>query len=129
MPTWPIESRAILARARFRVRDLLIVVVLVGLAFGARDWWQAHRRADRYRHKAAWADRMARKCREIVAMDPAACAAQAEYLWDDPFYLEPAWTARMIPWFDAVRAKYEHAAEHPRLPLPPDPPQPGAISR
>ena len=44
------------------------------------------------------------------------------YKMGRPFSPERA--TRMIPFFEAMRLKYEHASRYPWLPVDPDPPRP-----
>ena len=57
-------------------------------------------------------------------MDAATRAREAEAAYDNPYLDDPAWNRQMIPYFDGLKRKYRYAAEHPRDPIPPDPPNP-----
>jgi hypothetical protein len=108
----------------------MVVVAVVGLLFGAVDWLSLSLRASKYRRKAEAAARMERRLREIDAMDPvsrARAAKEAEENFQEvthSWLANPVWTRKLIGYFAAMRTKYEHAAENPRLSVPPDPPQP-----
>jgi hypothetical protein len=109
---------------RFTVRRLMMAVAVVALLFGFYDQARVLRLSNEYRRKAAYCDKMERRCREIDAMDPATKARKAAEAYDDPFLGDPAWNKRMIPYFQALKQKYEEASSHPRLPVAPDPPTP-----
>jgi len=103
---------------------MMLAVAVVGLSLAAIDAARMGSRSATYRRKADGAARMARRSREIDAMDPATRSREAGAAFDNPFLDDPAWNRRMIPYLDALEEKYRHAAEHPRLPVPPDPPTP-----
>jgi hypothetical protein len=117
-------------RVRITVRRMMIAVAVVGLLLGVVDWLSLNHRASIYRRKAEAAARMERKFREIDAMDPvsrARAAKEAEENYQEithSWLANPVWTRELIDYFAAMRTKYEHAAENPRLAVPPDPPQP-----
>ena len=110
--------------AKLTVRQMMGLVAVVALGLGFIDFARMSQRAGIYRRRADSAERMERRCREIIAMAPAIRADKAEEAMDDPFLLEPEWTRRMIPWFETMKKKYREAALHPRVPIPPDPPHP-----
>jgi hypothetical protein len=113
-----------LPRVKLTVRRLMGVVAMVGLALGIADALWVSAVAAKYRRKADSAERLERRCRQIDAMDAETRARAAEAAYDDPYLDNPAWNRRMIPYFEVLKHKYRYAAEHPREPVPPDPPIP-----
>ncbi|WP_165067402.1 hypothetical protein [Paludisphaera rhizosphaerae] len=111
-------------RVKLTVRQMMGLVAVAAMVLGLIDFVRMSIRVAEYRRRANSAERMERRCREIVAMDPAIRADKAEAAMDNPFLLDPEWTRRMIPWFESVKKKYREAALHPRAPVAPDPPHP-----
>ena len=111
-------------RSRFTVRRMMAAVAVVAVVLWAWDAARMGARSTSYRRKADWCARMASRCRTIVAMDPATLAREAEAGFDDPYTNNPAWSREMIPYLEGLRDKYADAAEHPRNPVAPDPPNP-----
>ena len=103
---------------------MMVAVAAVGLVLGAWDAARMGARSTRYRRKADWCARTANRCRAIIAMDPATRAREAEAAFDDPYIDNPTWSREMIPYLEGLRDKYACAAEHPRIPVAPDPPNP-----
>jgi len=56
-------------------------------------------------------------------MDVATRTHEAEAAYD-PYLDNPEWNRQMIPYFEGLKNKYRYAAAHPRMPVPPDPPNP-----
>jgi hypothetical protein len=119
-----------LPRVRSSVRRMMIAVAVVGLSLFGWDAMRFYSLASKYRRKAEAAARMEQKLREIDAIDPvlrARKAKEAEEQYQEISHAlldDPVWTRSLIRYFAAMRIKYEHAADNPSLPLPPDPPQP-----
>jgi hypothetical protein len=109
---------------KLTVRRMMGVVAVVGLFLGVADAMRMSARAARYRRLAASSDRMEHRCRAIDAMDAVTRAREAEDAFDDPYLLDPAWNRQMIRYFEGLKRKYDDAAAHPRIPVPPDPPIP-----
>lgn len=112
-----------LPRPQFTARRMMVAVVILGLFLGGLDASRVRGMASKYRRKAESAARLERRCRQIDAMDPATRAREAEAAYDNPLLDDPNYNRRMIRYFAAMRIKYNHAADNPRLPIPPDPPQ------
>jgi hypothetical protein len=106
------------------MRRMMALVAIVGRCLGIADQVRVRIRAAGYRRKAEWCERMARRSREIDAMDDATRKREADYKFDDPFLDNPAWNRRMIPYLEALKDKYSEAAANPRRPVPPDPSTP-----
>ncbi len=100
------------------------LVALISLMSWTVDRANVARQAAKYARQAAYYDGMARRCREIVALDPAVRDRRAEEAFDDPFLDHPEWARRMIGFFEELANKYRRAAATPRSPVPPDPPPP-----
>ncbi len=111
-----------LAHTKLTVRRMMLVVAMVGLSLGVADAVRMRIRSAGYRRKAESAERMEGRCRVIDAMDAATRAREAEAAFDNPYLDDPAWNRQMIPYFEGLKRKYRYAAEHPRDPIPPDPP-------
>jgi hypothetical protein len=115
-----------LPRVRITSRWIKIGLAVVGLFLLCRDVVNVPGRADAYRRKAESAARLERRCRQIDAMDPAAREREAETAFDFDWVLltSPDVNKRMIRYWADLRMKYEYAADHPRVPVAPDPPAP-----
>ena len=120
-----------LCRPRFTLRRIMVAVAILGVFLVGLDAMRVLSLANKYRRKAEAAARMERRFREIDAMDPvsrARAAKEAEENYQEILSswlaADPVWTRKMIGYFTAMRTKYEQAAENPRLPIPPDSPQP-----
>jgi hypothetical protein len=120
-----------LPRPRFTVRRIMVSVAILGVFLAGVDAMRVLSLANKYRRKAEAAARMERNFREIDAMDPvsrARAAKEAEEKYEEILSswltADPVWTRSMIGYFTAMRTKYEQATENPRLPVPPDSPQP-----
>jgi hypothetical protein len=113
-----------LARVRFTVRRMMVAVAVVGFFLASADAIRVYGLASKYRRKAESCALMARRCGQIDAMDPATRAREAAFAMDNPYLEYPDWNRQMIGYYAALKVKYEHAADHPRLPIPPDPPAP-----
>jgi hypothetical protein len=111
-------------RVKMAVWRMMCLVAIVALSLAVADAVRMSMRSARYRRVAESAERMERRCREIDAMDAATRAREAEAAFDDPYLDQPAWNRQMIPYFEGLKRKYRCASEHPRDPIPPDPPNP-----
>ncbi|WP_210420393.1 hypothetical protein [Aquisphaera giovannonii] len=110
------------------MRTLMAIVAIVafalGLVLGIADLVRTRIQAEKYRRKAESAARHEKRSREIDAMDPKTRAREAALAIDDPYLDAPDWNRRMIPWYEKMKNKYDHAASNPREPIPPDDPPP-----
>ena len=102
----------------------MVGIAIIALGFWIVDTVKMANRIGMYRRMAEAYERMARECRRIDGLDEATRVREADEALDDPFLDNPEWTHRMIPWAEGLKLKYRDAASHPRLPVPPDPPQP-----
>jgi hypothetical protein len=103
---------------------MMCLVAIVAFSLAVADAVRMSMRSAGYRREAESAARMDRRCREIDAMDSATRDREAEAAYDDPYLDNPAWNRRRIPYFEELKRKDQYAAEHPRGPIPPDPPNP-----
>jgi hypothetical protein len=113
-----------LPRLKLTVRRMMCVVATVGVALGIADAVRISIRSPEYCGKTDSAERMERRCREIDAMDAATRASEADPAFDSPYLNNPAWNRKMISYFEGLKRKHRYAAEHPRIPIPPDPTNP-----
>jgi hypothetical protein len=111
-------------RFRFSVRGLLLLVLIIGLSLWALERIELSRKSSKYSRRADSCEFMERRCREIVAMDPATRRQAAIDAYDDPYLDNPEWTRLMIGHFEGLKNKYRRAAENPHIPVPPDPKNP-----
>lgn len=109
---------------RFTIRRVMVAVAIVGVLLGCIDAVKVAGLARKYRHKAESLARMERRCREIDAMTREVRKARSDAMFDDPYLLDPVWNRKMIPYFAQLQSKFALAAEHPRIPIAPDPPVP-----
>ena len=97
-----------LPRVKFTIRSLIILVFLIAMAFGGTRWMmEMNSLAKWYRSRAVsyWV---------------------SEHLYSDPRYGPPIDLERdkLVRHIARLRQKYEYAADHPWLPVEPDPPEP-----
>jgi hypothetical protein len=105
-------------------RRWMIVVALLCAVLGSVLMVDRAARARRYRNEAEFAAWMERRCREIDAMDPAARAREDELEGDDAYLHDPEWNRKMIGFWQEMKDRYNYAADHPWLTVPPGRPHP-----
>lgn len=127
---------------RFRVRTLMIAVAVVGLIGAATGrFWQLRtlysRRAAMHASKELWANTTGRWTR-ITAPIQFSDESDRDGVWVPPPPRSPAEVRlederieqqmraadRECHYHAKMQKKYEYAAAHPWLPVPPDPPEP-----
>jgi hypothetical protein len=131
---------------RITTRRLMALVALVALAFGAE---LTRRRGEAYAEKAALHAKKERQCRDLVDFQDDYVArlkrladweeaerAKADYQRNPEWtpeslrktatmYVEEAkYTREHVDFYEKLKAKYQHAARYPWLPVQPDPPMP-----
>ena len=131
---------------RITTRRLMALVALVALAFGAE---LTRRRGEAYAEKAALHAKQERHCRDLVDFQDDYVArlkrladweeaerAKADYQRNPEWtpeslrktatmYVEEAkYTREHVDFYEKLKAKYQHAAQYPWLPVQPDPPMP-----
>src|SRR5262245_18424284 len=106
---------------RMTTRWWMIAMAAVGVSLVGLDAMRVYSLASKYRRKAESAAKMERRCREIEAMDPVLRAREAAAAFANPLLDYPAYNTRMMGYFAAMKIKYSHAADNPRLSVVPDP--------
>jgi hypothetical protein len=101
-------------RPRLRLRTLLIVVVVAGLALGGWTMWKRREYClERIRSCKFWEKPQEPPSRLGPYFDgPPTAAQQAEWR---------AWARAYAKWSARMRPAYERVARYPWLPLPPEP--------
>ena len=136
-----------MCRPRFRLRTLMVAVAVVGLGIAAERLRERSRRfAEFARNNASQAASCDRTGREAEAMAAALLAGlikppprvldalKRDLKTGDDSVAAARWAgmqrqgaarmARYVAYYSALQRKYERAARHPWLPVPPDPPRP-----
>ena len=106
-------------RVRFTVRTLMVLVAVVAIILGGMILRQ---RAASYRQRAAQFGWVATGLRQSAASGNAAFLHPTPTGPGTP--MTQAMSLRWAEYYAGLRAKYEHAALYPWLPVEPDPPEP-----
>lgn len=108
------------ARGRLSVRRLMAVVAVVGIALGCSDLWQ---RRGRYQWLAWQYD--FRVSQRFVAIETIMDFHRRDPNYPrEQFLNDVAVERRAAMYLGLLKRKYESAASHPWLAVPPDPPEP-----
>jgi hypothetical protein len=105
-----------------------MILAVVVVAYAALRWQD--RRANRYRQLAQFHARRARMHQESIGSKERAAQGCEAYGGERMLRIareyreEAKLCVKLAPYHDQLRAKYEHAAAHPWLPLAVDPPEP-----